>query len=443
VSNQGIADAFWFNSRGVAVLVDRAVPLFIDQNTSRSRDSLCLISKIATPYRPREALVLAYKIGYHKDAKQAFLRSVNDYLGKPSGIPDERMIKYPIWSTWALYKADINETTVRSFAADIKKHGFQNSQLEIDDDWEECYGSITWNTQKFPDIRKLVRDLKRDDFRVTLWTHPFVNKNCFQYKILKDKNFLVRNENGTETSWWNAWNNQAGIIDFTNWEAAKDFVERQKKNLEYTGIDGLKFDAGETAWMPALPFLNIPLSPYEDYPSHHTNEYLRAVAKFGGLTEVRTAYWTQDLPIFLRMIDKDTKWGYQNGLKTLITTLLQMNMVGYPLVLPDMIGGNVYGDDVLKRELFIRWLQANTFMPALQFSRVPWEFDDDKSNRVSTYTTAELSSLIDSTNSSRIPDSRNCTALLSTPRQSHRFDRGAYEEFDEVRHTREPSYLVE
>ena len=84
------------------------------------------------------------------------------------------------------------------------------------------------------------------------------------------------------------------------------------------------------------------------------------------------------------MIDKDTKWGYQNGLKTLITTLLQMNMVGYPLVLPDMIGGNVYGDDVLKRELFIRWLQANTFMPALQFSRVPWEFDDDKSNRVST-----------------------------------------------------------
>ena len=53
-----------------------------------------------------------------------------------------------------------------------------------------------------------------------------------------------------------------------------------------------------------------------------------------------------------------------------------MNMVGYPLVLPDMIAGNgytaVWGETVLpSKELFVRWLQANTFMPALQFSIVP------------------------------------------------------------------------
>merc|ERR1712241_162998 len=58
-----------------------------------------------------------------------------------------------------------------------------------------------------------------------------------------------------------------------------------------------------------------------------------------------------------------------NGLKTLVTTLLQMSMVGYPFVLPDMIGGNGYGEDPLdesnipSRELYIRWLQANVFMP--------------------------------------------------------------------------------
>lgn len=52
-------------------------------------------------------------------------------------------------------------------------------------------------------------------------------------------------------------------------------------------------------------------------------------------------------------------------------------MVGYPLILPDMIGGNGYGNNPPNKELFLRWLQANVFMPSLQFSFVPWGFDDE------------------------------------------------------------------
>ena len=52
-----------------------------------------------------------------------------------------------------------------------------------------------------------------------------------------------------------------------------------------------------------------------------------------------------------------------------------------------MIGGNGYqtDDDPLHtshpppKELFVRWLQANTFMPAMQFSFVPWAYDDEVS----------------------------------------------------------------
>lgn len=76
------------------------------------------------------------------------------------------------------------------------------------------------------------------------------------------------------------------------------------------------------------------------------------------------------------MVDKDTYWGFNNGLATLVTTLLQMNLQGYSLVLPDMIGGNGYNDRPSK-ELFVRWLQANVFMPTLQYSFVPWDHDDE------------------------------------------------------------------
>lgn len=106
-----------------------------------------------------------------------------------------------------------------------------------------------------------------------------------------------------------------------------------------------------------------------------TTAYVRTVSKFGPYVEVRTGQGTQDVPIFVRMLDKDSEWTFENGLPTLITTLLQLNMVGYPFVLPDMIGGNGYNNRPPTKELFIRWLQANVFMPSLQFSYVPWDYD--------------------------------------------------------------------
>lgn len=41
-----------------------------------------------------------------------------------------------------------------------------------------------------------------------------------------------------------------------------------------------------------------------------------------------------------------------------------------------MVGGNGYEDESPTDEMFIRWLQANTFMPSIQFSFVPWQFND-------------------------------------------------------------------
>ena len=39
-----------------------------------------------------------------------------------------------------------------------------------------------------------------------------------------------------------------------------------------------------------------------------------------------------------------------------------------------MIGGNGY-NGAPSRELYVRWLQVNVFMPAMQISYVPWMYD--------------------------------------------------------------------
>ena len=73
-------------------------------------------------------------------------------------------------------------------------------------------------------------------------------------------------------------------------------------------------------------------------PNDYTRDYARLVARFGGLVEMRAAYRTQHHAILVRMMDKDSTWSYNNGLKTMIPTALVMSMTGYHYILPDMIG---------------------------------------------------------------------------------------------------------
>ena len=93
------------------------------------------------------------------------------------------------------------------------------------------------------------------------------------------------------------------------------------------------------------------------------------------MIETRAGFDAQHLPNFVRMLDKSSDWSYGNGLKTLIPGSLMMSIAGYPLVLPDMIGGNAYGNYPSK-ELYIRWFQVNTLMTTLMISISPWDFKE-------------------------------------------------------------------
>ncbi|XP_068906949.1 myogenesis-regulating glycosidase-like [Tenebrio molitor] len=185
----------------------------------------------------------------------------------------------------------------------------------------------------------------------------------------EENGYFVKSEDGNdETNWWDG--NPAHYIDFTNEDAAQWYIDRLKLVQEKHGIDGFKFDSGESDSTPANSVFK---GDVELSPNSITSAYVRTCATFGGLIEVRAAWRTQDLPIFVRILDKSSRWGLNNGLQSIITNLLQFNLVGYVFVLPDMIGGNANPN----AELLARWTQANTFMPTMQFSYLPWEITSD------------------------------------------------------------------
>lgn len=84
-------------------------------------------------------------------------------------------------------------------------------------------------------------------FKTSLWTHPFINLECKEkHSTAKSKGYLVNSiTNSVESVWWNG---KASYIDFTNPEAANWWSSSLRDLLAKSGIDTLKFDAGEFSW---------------------------------------------------------------------------------------------------------------------------------------------------------------------------------------------------
>lgn len=80
--------------------------------------------------------------------------------------------------------------------------------------------------------------------------------------------------------------------------------------------------------------------------------------------------------MFLRMPNLDSTWSWDNGLPNVVTKMLHLGMVGYKYVVPDVVGGHTTDGTRPDKELYIRWMQAVTFMPVVQFSYAPWDFDE-------------------------------------------------------------------
>lgn len=61
---------------------------------------------------------------------------------------------------------------------------------------------------------------------------------------------------------------------------------------------------GEVNWLPKRFWMNNDSIT----PDQYSIEYARMASRLGKMVEVRTGCQTQDLPIFVRMLDKDSKW---------------------------------------------------------------------------------------------------------------------------------------
>lgn len=284
--------------------------------------------------------------------------------------PPLYFMQRPIWTTWVRYGAEIDQGKVIEFAKEIVLRNLPRSVMEIDDRWSVKYGDLMFDATKFPSPGDMVEQLHSLGFRVTLWVIPFANLDSDAVTNRQTKHFFIHNADGTvgKFKWWQP--TEVAALDLTNDRACEWFVSRLERLRSLYGIDGFKFDAGEASFTPH----NSMLQEHSRTPADYTRLWVHKVAARFELSEVRAGVQRcQAKSPMSRILDRYSTWTLKNGLASVITSTLTSGILGYPFVLPDMIGGNAYGDDRPDSELMIRWTQLNAALPALQFSVAPWD----------------------------------------------------------------------
>ena len=371
----------WLASNGVGIIVDQTTPLNVSITQGESEGELCLY---AVPYALEcipnsfEITKLQYTVCIHESIAETAKYFLSNYIPHPKAVPARETFDKPIWSTWGAFKNNIDDSILQNYLTDIQSNGFNISQLEIDDRYEGgSYGNLSMviNTTALSN---------KFEVPLTAWVHPFVSPTSDKFESWIGEDYFLPGKTkieGDSVSLVRWWHGYAAVVNFLDQRVATAHRQTLTDFMNQHNLASLKFDAGEVTYLPKCVYTrNV-----ED-PAAYTTAYAAFVGNFSeevsSRAEVRVGYFSQEQGLWVRMLDRSSTWGVENGLKSVLTTALTFGIAGYPFVLADMIGGNGANPGDLTQIaspdpiLFVRWMQLNTFLPVMQFSVAPFNFSD-------------------------------------------------------------------
>ena len=306
----------------------------------------------------------------HGSLKGAYQAAVQAHFPSSGKLPPEEFFTEPQYNTWIELNHHQTQEKVVEYAERIIAHGFPPGILMIDAGWSDYFGHFDFHSGRFPAPKVMMKRLKELGFKVMLWVCPFISADSPNYRLLRNRpGWLLKDAQDRPAilEWWDGYSVH---LDLTNPEAMAWLRGELSRLQSDYGVDGFKFDAGDT-----LHYKSGPTSTGNASPTGFTELW----AKFGleyPYNELRAGWKCSGQPIVQRLADRSPLWD-KSGLASLIPNGLAMGMIGHPFVCPDMIGGGDYihfnapGYKV-DEELFVRSAQVSALFPMMQFSCAPW-----------------------------------------------------------------------
>ena len=152
---------------------------------------------------------------------------VSQYSMLAGGGPD-----VPEWGLGVLYRMHMKfgQNQVMTIADYFRDHDLPLDIIGLEPGWQtHAYScSYLWS-ERFPDPRGMIAELRSRGVHVNLWQHAFAHPTSPVYEALRPRS-------GDYTVW-------SGLVpDFADPEARKIFADYQREALVELGVDGFKLD---------------------------------------------------------------------------------------------------------------------------------------------------------------------------------------------------------
>jgi alpha-D-xyloside xylohydrolase len=283
----------------------------------------------------------------------------------------------PLWSfgLWMSRMSYREQTEVEAVADGLRAHDIPCDVIHIDTDWFKTpwVNDLTFSTERFPDPAGMVRRVREQGFRITLWQIPYIATESSFYAEGVANGYFAKRSDGTP---WHidGFFGSTAVIDYSH-PGAVAWMQDKLQPLFDMGIAAIKTDFGEGAPPDALYHRYDGLEMHNLYPLLYNQAFWEKTkaATGDGIVWGRSVYaGSQRYPV---------QWGGDpaalwEDLGNLWHGGLGLGLCGFPFWSVD-IGG--FGGTPTP-ELYIRWAQAGLFVSHPRahgpIHREPWAFGE-------------------------------------------------------------------
>ncbi|MFO7611304.1 MAG: glycoside hydrolase family 31 protein, partial [Clostridia bacterium] len=306
--------------------------------------------------------------------------SLRDILGRYCMItgfaPGLPRWSYGLWMSRNSYE---NADIVRGIADRLRAEKIPCDVLHLDTYWfeQDWICDLRFSKERFPEPEKLIADLAKQGFSVSIWQMPYVHESQENYREGVEKDYFVKKPNGGifHFDWFGK---QYALMDFSNDDAVKWYVGQIKQVLGM-GVKAVKTDIAEGCPAEGVYKTRDGREMHNLFPLIYNKSIFGAVKEVcgKGLVWARSTYaGGQRYPL---PWSGDSRSTFEN-LAGALRSGISIGLSGQPFWSHD-IGGFIGKPDP---ELYVRWAQLGLFSSHARCHgggnsnpREPWAYGEE------------------------------------------------------------------
>jgi alpha-D-xyloside xylohydrolase len=214
---------FFMTSNGYGMFLHTSTPITMDIGQSFDQSNII--------YLGDDSLDAFIFLGQPKDI-------LSEYTALTGRSPLPPLWSFGFWMSRITYKS---EDEVRDVAAKLRQYRIPSDVIHLDTGWFETdwRSDYKFSTTRFRDPAKMISDLKKQGFHISLWQYTYFTRKNRLYPEIVNQGLSVRNQAGRLPI-------EDATLDFSNPETVK-WYQNKLAGLLKMGVGAIKVDFGEGA----------------------------------------------------------------------------------------------------------------------------------------------------------------------------------------------------